>query len=517
MRLAMACLVAATVSIFAGPAAAADLPKEMDALVAEGKKWFQESGNTELGTAERNAARVKSWRSLWPAREALDRYEEDHPEDMNRVDAKYGEIRMMIYCLRKESPVGLLEGSGVGPKKGGDDEEDPEPAAPPAAGRTPPMLPPGPAPTPPPAPASPGPVPAAPPAAPVPAAPPKAPGPPAPAVESLMAAAEEYERKHRFDLPGIQARYLKVVAADPDLSSPLARKAAENAGELESRLKDAYRLLRNEDPDSLKGMTNVRIKGMVIAVARDLPDPDPAVRERAARTIGLLANLEGVYYLANALKKETEAAPADAMVEALVRIGGLKSADALADLKDDARHAERALAALIRLSKRNPVDRRIAATRMARFVGARDDELFDRMFKTLQGMGPEGVVGLAAALDHGTTYPRLIKVIGALADTKEPGVARVLSRYFQQGRGGGDDQVRDAAMKAVKKLAKPENAGEAVIPRLFYAVRNVATRVFTTQVLQEITGRGYTVKEWGSWSNWWLESHPGWKDDGKAR
>ncbi len=515
MRFAAAWLVAAAVPLWAGAAAAADLPKDMDALVAEGKKWFQESGNTELGTAERNAARVKAWRNLWPARVALDGYEEEHPEDMDRADARYGEIRMMIYCLRKESPIGLLEGSGVGPGKG-DEEEDPEPAPLPPAGRTAPPPAPAPAPAKPdPVPGAPAPVPPAPPAATAPASPAKGAVPPAATVESLMAAAEEYERKHKFDLPGIQSRYLRVVAASPDLSSPVARKAGEKAGELESRLKDAYRLLRNEDPDSLKGMTNVRIKGMVLAVARDLPDPDPAVRERAARTIGLLANREGVHYLADALGKEAEAAPADAMVEALVRIGGLKAADALADLRDDARHAERALAALIRLSKLDPVDRRIAATRMARFVGAKDGELFDRMFRTLQGMGPDGVVGLAAALDHGTTYPRLLKVVDALGDTKVAGIARVLSRYFQQGRGPGDDQVREAAIKAVKKMAKPENVGEAVVPQLFFAVKNLPTRAFTTQVLQDITYRKFTVKEWGSWSNWWLETHPGWKENEK--
>ncbi len=201
------------------------------------------------------------------------------------------------------------------------------------------------------------------------------------------------------------------------------------------------------------------------------------------------------------------------MVEALVRMGGLKAADALADLKGDDRHAARALDALIRLSKRNPVDRRIAAVQMARFVGAKEEELFAKMFATLQGLGRDGTVGLAACLDHGTTYPRLLKVIDALGATKEAGVARVLSRYFQQGRGQGDDQVREAAMKTVVKMGKPENVGENVVPQLFYAVKTAATRIYTTQVLQEITGRRFTVKEWGSWSNWWYESHPGWKED----
>jgi HEAT repeat protein len=476
----------------AGDALAAGLPEDMDALVAEGRKWFQESGNPDLGTAERNAARVKAWKCLWPAKEALDRYEEESPGDADRANARYGEIRMMVHWLKKEAPIGLLESSGVGPKKSDDDEEDPEPAKP---------LPPAP-PTPTPSPPSPAPAPA----------PAPAPGGRPPSPEALFAAAEEYEKRHRFDVPGIQARYLRVVAACPDYSGDLARRAGAKAGELEAKLKDAYRLLRNEDPDSLKGIDNVRIKGMVIAVARDMLHPDPAVRETAARTIGLLANQEGVFALRQALGKEAEKAPADAMTEALVRIGGLKAADALADLKDDPRHAARGLDALVRLAKRNPVDRRIAAVQMARFVGVKEDELYDRMMATLQGLGPEGVAGLAACLDHGTTYPRLLKVVEALSGTKEAGVARVLSRYLQQGRGGEDAQVREAATNAIRRMAKKENVGEAVVPQLFYAVKVPATRWFTTQLLQELTGQKFTVKEWGSWSHWWLSTHPGWKD-----
>ena len=67
MRLAVALAAAA---LLAGSAFAADLPPDMDAKVAEGKKWFDVAGNTDLGTGERNAARVKSWKCLWPALEA---------------------------------------------------------------------------------------------------------------------------------------------------------------------------------------------------------------------------------------------------------------------------------------------------------------------------------------------------------------------------------------------------------------------------------------------------------------
>ena len=45
-------------------ALAGDSIGELEPLVAEGTKWFKESGNTDLAPGPRNAARVKSWKSL---------------------------------------------------------------------------------------------------------------------------------------------------------------------------------------------------------------------------------------------------------------------------------------------------------------------------------------------------------------------------------------------------------------------------------------------------------------------
>jgi hypothetical protein len=331
-------------------------------------------------------------------------------------------------------------------------------------------------------------------------------------VESLFANAQEYERRHRFDLPGIHARYLRVVTTCPDLSQDLVRKAAEKAGDLEGRLKDAYRLLRNEDPDALQGATNVRIKAMVLTVARDLSSRDAALRERAARILGLLGHPEAVYDLSKALDKETEEAPAAAAIEALGRIGGTKGATALADLRSDDRYASRALDALIALSKRNPVDRRIAAKQMGRFVGAKDEALFDRMLAAFKGMGMDGLLGLQACCENNTTADRLIDVIGRLSESKEPAVARVLSRYLQQGRGPDDARIRDAAMNGIRKMAQPKNVGDAVVPHLFPAVRNKFTRFYATQMLQEITHQLIDIRHYTSWSTWWRSTHPDWKE-----
>jgi hypothetical protein len=318
-------------------------------------------------------------------------------------------------------------------------------------------------------------------------------------------------------VPGIQERYQRVVEAFPDLSREEVRKAVEKAGALEARLKDGYRILRDEDPDALQGIDSVRVKGMVWAVGRDLGSSDPALRERAARTLGLLSHPEGVSLLRGALRKEAEGAVADAMADALLRIGGSKGATALADFHADPRHDGRCLEALVRLAGRNPVDRRIAAVQMGRYAGARDEGCFRRMVEVLRGMGYDGAIGLASSLDNNSTHARIVHVIGVLADTKLPRVARVVSRYFQASRVPADGQVREAALQAVRKLAKPANAGEAVVPQLFHALRFEATRWQTTELLRELTGQEFTVKQWGRWSAWWKSRHPDWKEDGGAR
>ena len=487
----------AAAAALASLAGAADGPAELDALLAEGRKWFVEAGKTDLSGGERDSARVKAWKSLWPALEMLERLGEADPGSADGLHRRYGEIRMMVYWLRKESPVGLLERSGVGPAKspaGG--EEDDGGAAPAPA----PPAPPGPkSPAPGPGPAAPAPSPA--PAAPV-----------LPTIEALFAAAEEYEKRHPFDVPGIHARWMRVVASHPDHADERVRTAAEKAGAWEGKLKDAYRLLRNEDPDSLKGATSVKLRGFVITVARDLSSPDAALRARAARTLGLLGHPEGAYELGKALQKEPDDGPADAMAEAMFRIGGAKGADALADFKAHPRHAGRALDALVALAKRNAVDRRIAAKEMARFVGGRDESLFEKMLATLKSLGQDGIHGLAACTEHNTTVPRLLAVVTALGDSKEPAVARVLAKYFQPGRGPEDARIREAAMDAVRRMAKKENCGDSVVPHLFVGVRNGHTRHFTTLLLQELTGQTFDVKHWAQWSSWWRSKHPEWKE-----
>jgi hypothetical protein len=297
---------------------------------------------------------------------------------------------MMVHWLKKESPVGLLESTGVGPAKT-------EPGSlldwgpPPADLRDPAT---DSSPSPPSPPARHGPAPSSP----APAAAPPEPAPPA-TIEFRFAQAEAYERAHRHDVPGMHERWAEILALFPDPSHELFRRAAERAGALESRLKDAYRILRDEDPDALEGVGSARVKSMVVLVSKDLRSPDAALRSRAARLLGVLGRPEGVDGLARAMEREKDGETGATMAEAVERIGGAAAADALAEFRDDPRYG--ALEGLLRIAARSPVDRRIAVTRLAVFGRVRDEAIFDRAVRALEGMEYDGTIGLVTAGEAG--------------------------------------------------------------------------------------------------------------------
>ena len=113
-------LVAALAAALPAAAArAADLPPELPAMEQEGEKWFNTAGDTDLSQNERNEARKKAWTNLYPALEILNRYWDDRPDDQARVEDRIMKVGQMVFWLRKESPLGLLESTGVGPKPSG--------------------------------------------------------------------------------------------------------------------------------------------------------------------------------------------------------------------------------------------------------------------------------------------------------------------------------------------------------------------------------------------------------------
>ncbi len=195
LRLWLVCsLVAACgASLVLAPtrAVAADLDRALvERLTTEGTDWFQRAGNTDLSRAERNDALVKAYERLKKASALLNAYCNDNPSAIESLDAEMVQLNMTLYWIRKESPLGLLDG------------RRPPADAPPADG-TPPGKSPGPPSGPPPRePAPPGGGGATPPAA-----PPAPSQEPATAPRPAIEVAREHERLLPHDLGGARGRW----------------------------------------------------------------------------------------------------------------------------------------------------------------------------------------------------------------------------------------------------------------------------------------------------------------------
>ena len=273
-------------------------------------------------------------------------------------------------------------------------------------------------------------------------------------------------------------------------------------------MKDAYRKMRNEDPDSLKGGAQDDPK-VVLGLTRDLASPEPAVRERAAKMLGTLGSADGAYALGDRMKREKEAAPMLAMGEALAAIGGRKSIAALHAFRDD-ELAIRAYEWILKIEARNPVDRRLAIEEVGEFVLAKDALVAAKAVEHLVSLGAEGGRGLLKGLKSPSTEIRL-KCIPALGQTKDPKAAAHLSSFLLIGDVPGTVQCRGAATDAIKALHKSE--GEKVVPHLFAGLRNAGTKMYTGALLRELTGQMFSASRPGDWQRWWKQTHPDWKED----
>jgi hypothetical protein len=478
----------------AGPALAADLSPEVAGLVQEGEKWFNEAGKTDLPMGERNEARKKSWISLYRAKEILDRHWEEHPGDQEWLEDHIIKVGKMVFWLKKESPIGLLEGTGVGPK----------PTAPSRKldwGPKPPPEKPGNVPggdAPPPAnPAGPG----------APAAPAGPAAPPRPPIEEGWKGIEDWSRKYRADLPGIATRLQEFLVLYKDQTGHrLFLQAARKYGDLNGKLKDYYRKARDEDPDSLKDVDTAEVKAMVLALSREMASPAPEDRRRAAGLLALLGSGEGVFPILGAARKEKDPALLKEELDAVVAIGGRKAVEKLGALRDDPALGEKSLEALQAISGRNPVDRRIAIQEMGDFAMARDEALASKAVDLLLGAGAEGAYGLVRALDSPSTAVRL-KIIPALAATGNPKVGAPLARFLLMGDNPNTVRCREAARDALISM------GEPVVPHLFAGLRNPGTKIWTGEVLRKITGQAFGSSRPGDWVNWWKRTHPDWKEE----
>jgi len=260
---------------------------EATRLKDEARVFFNQAGNTDLSPKARKGARKEAYARLVQARILLDAWLEAHGEEseLERLDDIYVDIAGMMYWLRKDSVIGELP-----PYPPADPEEPSEPG----------------------------------PELPEPPEPPKPPEPPSPA--EVFAKIRDYEQKFPGDVPGLHGRYKRFLVDFPDTAAKEYEAAAMRLAELDQRLKDVYRMSRDDDPDSLKNVDDADVLKLIRQLSGDLEKGSEPVRERAARFLGGLGSGEAAGPLMHALKKEEAGSPVfDAAADALARVGGRRA------------------------------------------------------------------------------------------------------------------------------------------------------------------------------------------------
>jgi HEAT repeat protein len=305
-------------------------------------------------------------------------------------------------------------------------------------------------------------------------------------------------------MPGILERWQAVMTRNPDPTNALFLKAAERAGKAQAALKDVYRKLRDDDPDSIKDVDAQDVKRMVILLGREMDSKDAAVRERAAKLLGLLGSGDAAYTLVKTLRVEPEVQTAGAVAAALVAIGGRRTAEQLSGLRNDDKGATRAYEVVEKLAASNPVDRRIALLEMGKFVLAKDAGISKRALDALVGAGAEGAPGLLEALGTNDTDAR-ITIIGALGRAGNHRVAGRLAGFLIGGDVPNTIRTREAATAAIKALGDPG------VPYLMEGLRGSTTKMYTGLILREMTGQMFSASRPGDWAAWWKRTHPDWK------
>lgn len=456
-------------------ALASDLPADLEGLEKDAEAWYVKAGDRNSAAAARNDCRRKCWESLKKALDILDRHSEANASDRPRIQERHAKAAAMGWWVHRESPVGLLDDSPVAAGGGGANPSSRNPFdQDPAGGAT------GPAPS----------------------------GPPPATVEAASAAVEAWEKVHPADLPGAVQRWTEVMARFTDRwsTAPWAAAAARG-GRARQGLHDFYRRVRDDDPAAVEAPESPEVTRLLVVLGRELQSPDSSLRERAAKMLALLGSFDAAPLIGRAVKKEMEAQARGAMITALADLGGAKGAKELAALKAEKGMAAEALEGLIRMGKRNPVDRRIALRLVGGFAVAGDAATANRVVDVLVACGPEGARGLEEALATTDVDVRL-RVMGALAAAKDPAAARPLGNFLLTAAESPDaEKCRAAAEEAILAL------GEPAVPFLFPALRNPRLRLRTGDLLRKVTGVQIGSGRVDDWVDWWKKKHPDWKEE----
>jgi len=471
-RIAAGLAVAALALLAALPASGQDGETlDLDrvrALRDQGKTHFDESANVDLSPKKRNEQRKKAFVILTEVFEILDKWCDAHPEDGERLEDLIVEVHQMRYWLRKESPVGLLEGDDDNVRKGKPEDWPDKP---------PPDL------------KEPAKAPAGAPQAPADPPPPK----PKP---SPLDAAREYEKDHPFDGPGALEQWLEVLASLEDPVSPEYAEALGRVAVLSEQLKEAYRRLRNEDPDSIDaGRDSGREAAIATRLAEGLEAAETAARLQAADQLAALGYTPASRQILIAAGRESDKAVRERLFLALVRLGGRRTCENLSRFareRDPALPLD-AIRALTALGKRGPVQARYAGLSLGEYARkGKAPVVGDEAVEALGTFGAAGVQGLVLAAE--TKRPDLeLAVLQALGAT---GVAAAAPSLCERLLLKANEKARDLAVRQLEKL------GETAIPALIDALGSRKTRRYAAVALYEITGQAFG-EDARAWSKWW--------------
>lgn len=428
---------------------------ESKRLAAEAKQFESVAGDGDAEMSERKAARKEAYTRLKKARELLDTWLDAHPEDQEKHDAFYCEVVSRLYWIKKMGAVD--EFSERAPAR---------PSSPPPAAGT------GPAPpTPEPEPPKP------------------------PTTEEALAAVEDYARRHPGDVPGQYELYQDFLAKHPDPGRPEYGRAMAQVEVLSKRLKDVYRLVHDDDPDSLKDVDSAQTEKLLGQLLDDLEKGVPEVRVRAARFLGALGSGKAADPLIKTMKKEKSGELFDAASDALARIGGRRVCERLLKNGGDANLTAAIVGILTKILGRGGAEGRVAGEALGGFVEAIDPAERGPIFESLASAGPAGALGLARGLEFAPPGD-VSKLVETMPEAGDPRVVQYLAKLMVVNAPGIRGEHSSAARRAIEKIGKP--AVRYLIPHL----DDASVNVWTAELLHRITGVRLKDDKRRTWEKW---------------
>jgi len=442
----------------------ADPVAEAKRLHAEGKEWFNVAGDTDMSREDRKRARMEAYPRLDRAKKLLEAWVAEHPNDEEKLAELQADINIMLFWIRKEAGVGELGGGAPKP---------PKPDAPPAGA--------------PPAPEAPKPE----------APKPEAPKPPTAADE--LAKIRSYEKAHPTDVPGLHEQYTAFLAKFPDPSSPEYGEASQRLDELGRKMKDVYRLARDEDPDAVAGTDPAEVERLVGQLSPDLKNPDAAVRERAAKYLGNLGSGLAAPSLVEALLSEKEPAVLEAGKESLSRLGGKRVCDRLLKEKPGSPSSAAVVDVLLRIVRKGGVNARIAGEAVGGYAKGLDEAVRADVTSGLAAAGKDAAVGLALAVDL-APVDRKVEYLDLLGQWAVPRTAGHLTKFLVTNPQGARRAQHQAARKAIEAIGKPG------VRWLIPALDDKEHQVWTAEMLRQITGAKPKDDKRKTWEQWFREN-----------